>query len=497
MNRFRDIDWLAVAIYPLAVVLMETFWVYPWLVWLGVWPVFVELRPALSLASVIIVLAVSLIVTRVTIRREWPEWVIRSVVIGCGFITILFVLGIEYRAGYTFLSGGWFIHAGQMLESTFKSTYPVVLALPVLLYLWWRGIILGRTTSYFQNIYNSFLLGMVALILLIILWHIAAGTADYGGPGSTIGFYVIAFFFFGLVAMAICHLYVIRRRMHREDATMTSIWRWLPIMIVVIIGIVVIGMGAASLFSAEFFATVEEISRVVFGGLGKAMNYILIPFNYIFEGIFWVLRWILALIRPEKPPEFEGEGGPGPFEMQEGASTVIPPIVTTVLQWLVIVAIAAIVIYILARAISRFRARRERDEIEEIHESLWSLDGFKDDLRLLLNMIGQRFKRRPKPVTGYHFDKDVPGRMDVREIYRHLLWEGARSGVARRKYETTCEYEGRLAQYVPAGKEPLARITGLYADVRYGEIKPREKQVDSANDLWKALRSLLRGLRGA
>jgi len=88
---------------------MEAFWVYPWLVWLGVWPVFVELRPALSLVSVIIVLAVSLTVTRLTVRREWPEWIIRSVVIGCGFVTILLVLGIEYRADYLFLSGGWFL----------------------------------------------------------------------------------------------------------------------------------------------------------------------------------------------------------------------------------------------------------------------------------------------------------------------------------------------------------------------------------------------------
>jgi len=476
---------------------MEAFWVYPWLVWLGVWPVFVELRPALSLVSVIIVLAISLIVTRVTIRREWPEWIIRSVVIGCGFVTILLVLGIEYRADYLFLSGGWFLHLGQMLWSTFESTYPVVLALPVLLYLWWRGIILGRTTSYFDSIYRSFLFGMVALIVLIIFWQLTSGTADFGGPGSTIGFYVIAFFFFGLVAMAICHLYIIRRRMHREDAAMTSIWRWLPIMMGVIVGIVVIGLGAASLFSAEFFATVEEISKVVFGGLGKIINYILIPFNYIFAGIVYVLRWILDLIRPEQPPELEGPGDMGMPGMQETATRDIPPILTTVLQWLVVVVIVAIVIYILARAISRFRARRERDEIEEIHESLWSLDGFKDDLRLLLNMVGQKFKRKPKPVTGYHFDEDVPGRMDIREIYRHLLWEGARSGVARRKHETTSEYEGRLGQYVPDGKEPLARITNLYDDVRYGEIQPREKQVDNANNLWKTLRSLLKSLRGA
>jgi hypothetical protein len=496
MNRLRNIDWLAVVIYPLAVVLMEAFWVYPWLVWLGVWPVFVESRPAVSLASVIIVLALSLIVTRATIRQEWPEWTIRAVVIGCGLITIFFVLRIEYSAGYSFFSGGWFSYVGQILRSTFKSAHPAVIALPVLLYLWWRGIILGRTTSYFKSIYNSFLLGMVALILLIIFWQLSSGSGDFGGPGSNVGLYVIAFFFFGLVALAIGHLYVMRSQMHREDAAMTSVWRWLPIMTVVIIGMVVIGLGAASIFSTEFFAAVKEISGVIFGGLGKVFYYILIPFNYIFAGIIYLLRLLINLIRPEQPPELQESGGTGVPSMQEVVTRDIPPVVTTVLQWLVIVAIVAIVIYILARAISRVRARRERDEIEEIHESLWSMSGLRDDLRLLLNMLGRKFQRKPGPARAYHFDEDAPGRMDIREIYRHLLWEGARSGVPHRKHETTVEYEGRLGQYVPDGKGPLARITGLYDDVRYGEIRPGEEQVDSANDLWKTLRSAVRRLRG-
>ena len=54
MSRFRNFDWLAVIFYPLAVVLMESFWTYPWLVWLGGWPLFSEQRPALSLAAVVV-----------------------------------------------------------------------------------------------------------------------------------------------------------------------------------------------------------------------------------------------------------------------------------------------------------------------------------------------------------------------------------------------------------------------------------------------------------
>jgi hypothetical protein len=42
VSKKAGFDWLATVIYPLAVVLMEVFWVYPWLVWLGTWPMFAE-----------------------------------------------------------------------------------------------------------------------------------------------------------------------------------------------------------------------------------------------------------------------------------------------------------------------------------------------------------------------------------------------------------------------------------------------------------------------
>ena len=132
------------------------------------------------------------------------------------------------------------------------------------------------------------------------------------------------------------------------------------------------------------------------------------------------------------------------------------------------------------------------EDIEEIHEPLWSMDGVRNDLRLLLDMLAQKFKRKPRPATS-HYDDDISGRLDIREIYRRLLREGARSGVVRRSHETTYEYGGRLGQYVPDGREQLNSITDLYVDVRYGDVQPEEEQVDKANSLWRTLRDLIRG----
>ena len=105
-SKLANTDWLAIVIYPLAVILMEAFWVYPWLVWLGVWPIFTEQRPSLGLASVIITLAVSLLVTKLSFRQKWPMRLIQSVVVGCGLVTILLVLHFEYSAGHEQTSSG-------------------------------------------------------------------------------------------------------------------------------------------------------------------------------------------------------------------------------------------------------------------------------------------------------------------------------------------------------------------------------------------------------
>jgi hypothetical protein len=497
MNRLRGFDWLAVVFYPLAVVLMEAFWVYPWLVWLGGWPLFSEKRPALSLAAVIIVLAVSLLVTRVMNRQKWPMRSIQGVVIGSGLAVILLVLGAEYRADYGFLSGEWFVYIGQVLGNTFVSANTVVVALPVLLYLWWRGIILGQTTSYFKDIYRSFLLGMVALIALIIIWQISSSSEKFEAPGPGIGLNVIAFFFFGLLAIAVCHLYTMRSSMPKEEAALTSIKRWLPVTLGVVGGMVVISVVVASVFSEEFFASIGHGAGIFFGFLGKIFNYILIPFNYLFDAIYWVLRYLLDLIRNPQPLQPEGSGNMTFFEMPDVTPKDLPVGAVLAIKWVVIVLIAAAVVFILAKAISRFRTQRVREEIEEIHESLWSWRGLKDDLRLLFGLMGKKFQRKRAPAPPkYYMDDDITRRLNIREIYRHLLWEAARSGVARRPHETASEYAGRLERAVPDSGESLGRLTDLYIDVRYGETSPPEQKVDSANSIWRALRGLLRGMRG-
>jgi len=182
--------------------------------------------------------------------------------------------------------------------------------------------------------------------------------------------------------------------------------------------------------------------------------------------------------------------------MTEVIPKTIPPEVTTAIKWIVVAAIVAAVVYILAKAVYNYRAKRPRAEIEEIHESLWSWNGFKDDLRLFLGMMQHRFQRKPKKAAPYPqidlTENDDWVMLDIRELYRHLLWEAAGYGVIRWKQETSDEYARRLSKALPGSSGPIGEITSLYEYVRYGDNQAENEQVDRANSLWRRLRRLLR-----
>jgi hypothetical protein len=484
-NKLKTLDWLADVIFPLLLVLMETFWVYPWLVWLGSFPMFAQPRPPLSLASVFLTLAAATLAIRFFNRQKWTVRMVQAAVIGCGLVVILLVLGSEYGNSYGFPGSRWFAYIGQVFGNIFTRPDTLIVALPALLYLWWRGINLGQMTFSFKNIYRSFLIAISALIVLIIIWQISSSSGYFAGPGTGIGLDVLAVFFFGLLAIAISHLYTMRSSMPREEAALTSVWRWLPIMLTVIGGMVIVVFVIAGFFSPGFFTSIGHFFGTIFHFLGKIFEYILVPFNFLFEGIIWVMRWMIARI-PRGPNQQPNDSANMSFGDMFPKTTPaeLSPVLILVIKWLVFAVIFAAVIFILARAVSRFRARRAEEEIEEIHESLFSWRGLGNDLRELLGMMGKKQKKSAKLIPAYDIDADESRRMDIREIYWRLLREASLSGLARGIHETPAEYSRRLGRAMPAGSDPIARLTDMYSDVRYGEIHLPEEKITISNDMW-------------
>jgi len=486
------------------VILMEVCWVYPWLAWAGEWQELGWQRSPLSVASLIFILSVSFLVTRLFLSQRRPLRWIQLTIISCGLVAIFIVMRVEYGAGFGLLSGQWFVHTTQVFLDNFFRPHPMGLALIAAVYLWWRGISLGRSPLYFSNVYRSFLLGFIALVVLIIVWGASLGVDSLESLASSVGLYVVGFFFFGLTALALGNLQTIRRKMLKEEIIAPiSSRRWLPILLGVVGGIVLVGIGAVSIFSSEFIALVARLLNVTFGLLLQALYYLFIPLDYLADGLVYIVQFLINLLRRVQPLE--------PFETPDFFEVEVPESAATqmlsaeailAMKWAFFGLVAIVVVFLLVRAVFRYRSFRAEAEIEEIHESLWSWSGFKADLRLFFSMIWQRFERKRKepvsasPVPSWYTGEDVQGMLSIREIYRHLLWEASCARIAHRRHETPYEYAIRLGQAVPNSSEPLGELTNLYIDVRYGDLEANYKQVDYANGLWKVLRRLLGRLEG-
>jgi len=496
-HRLINLNWTAAILSPLAVILMEVLWVYPWLAWTRELPGLNWQQPPLSLASLIVLVGIPFCVTRFLPGQRWAMRLTKLIIV---LATILLMVRIEYGAGFPPLSGQWFVHIARILLDSFSHLHPIVLALIASVYLCWRGIRLGHSSLYFNDVYPSFMVGLAALIILIIVWTASLGAGSLESLASTVGIHAAGFFFFGLIALALGNLQAIRRKMVREEMAPLSNRRWTVIMLGVVGGIVLLGMGIASIFSPGFVAGVTRLVGSVFSFLGQVAHYLFIPVGYLLNWLAYAVMFIINLIRggqplePFKIPEFLE-----PEELPEAvASQTIGVDVAMILKWVFFAFIVIVVVFLLARAISRFRVLRADVEVDETSESLWSWLGFLADIRLFFSTLFRswHWKRvKPRPVSTvpvWYLADDIQGTLNIREIYRYLLYEASTFGIRRRRYETPYEYTMRLGRAVPDSGEQLGELTDLYIDVRYGDLEAGDEKVEHANSLWRVIRRLLR-----
>lgn len=494
-GRVTNKSWIANILLPLTAVLMEAMWVYPWLALAGRWPIFIQRpQPPLSLVSLLFLLGSSFLITRFSLKRRWTLRWKRLCIMGCGILAILAVLRVEYPAGSGMLDGFWFVQTARLLISSFSHPEPMVIALFASLYLWWAGIRWGHSSLDFDNIYRAFLIGLAAQVILIISW----GSEPTRTALSGTGIYIAGFFFFALSAMALARLRNIQERAEEKTIVPLLSRRWLSVLTIIIGSIILVGIGVASIFSTGFLSVFGHLFNLIAGLLYKIMAVFVAIISFFMAISFFIIQTIINMLTQEIPTEVSSSGNATIVErMQPGVSPTIPPEVMVALQWTLLAIVIVVALFLLTRAISRLKPKTANEGIEEIHESLWSREGFLADIRLFFRLLWQGFSRQIKKaataslLTGKPRQVVPEGRLSIREIYQHLLWQAAQLGIVRQQYETAYEYSRRLSRAIPDGQSPLNELTELYVSVRYGDLTAEIKQVDDANNLWQIIRNLL------
>ncbi len=496
--RLLNVNWISLALLPLAIILMEVFWIYPWIVWTGQWQMFADDRPPLGLISVLVMFGGAFVATRYLLGRQWTVGWVRFGIIGSALLFAYAVIRTEFHGGYGLLDEDWFGYIGRRILDTFGEPDQLMIAMPAAAYLWWRGIIRGRRPAMVSDIYRTFIVGIVAFVLLIVIWQSNQRPGSLEEFASTVAPQMAAFFFFALVAMALTNLMGIQQRMPREESIGTFNRRWLPTLVIIIGAMVLVSLAVAGIFSPESMVFLKRLLDATFEIVRQAIYYILIPFGYIATALVWIGKWLLALIRRDTTREIESDYGAAAVEPEElPLGDPIPDTVVMILKWALFAAAALVVIYFLARTVSRVRASRRGGEAGDINESLWSWQGFKGDIRLFLIALLSRFRRKRQSAAGatipnWFLEETAEGRLDVREIYRRLLWQAGRYGSGKRGHETPFEYKRRLGSTLPDGGRQLSELTDLYVGVRYAEEDAPAAEVDRANGLWASLSGILR-----
>ena len=474
---------------PMLAVLIEVLWIYPWFVWMSEWEVLEWTEPPIALGSAMVLLVVAEVLSNHSMIRNWSIGRTYLMVVP----TLVLLLGVMVRldmgSGYVLWDLGWIQYAMERIS-------PICGGLIFGTLLLWRGISAGRDTPSFDDFYRKFLVGLIALVLLLALRSSITGASEI--VAST-GFYVLGFFSTSLLSLGLINLQSIREEMLRREGSPGVLnQRWFLMLLGVVFIILAVSLVTTSAFSFKLATSLLNPLGILAGWLLTVFIYTLaLPLGVVAAVLIYVLRFLRSLVEPGQPPVPLNLPNPGELRrtVEGQGSYGIPPEALLVFKWVLAILVVLLILFILASALRRYwKDRKEEEGVEEVSESLWSWEWFKSDLRSYLSRLLRRF-RRDRHITPAAAPMQIAasyaGASDriftVREIYQGVLMEGRRAGLPRRQPETPYEYQERLQNNFPPGGSELQAITDAYTAHRYGKVDTTDEELGMLNHIWHRL----------
>ena len=486
----------AARLLPIPAMLIEALWIFPWMVAISGSDAVNWRDPPLGLGSTLLFLAVAYLSSGYAGGGGRGRRAQTATLLGT-LVLLAFLLRVEQGGGFALWDTGWGSHALDNLQK-------LVAGFLFGAYLMWRGHSLSREHISFDRVYKTFIFGLFALAVLLVIWGSAGNSDGFTPVDVSTGVYVAAFFFTGLAALALSNFRAIQEEARQLGSNAQGLHRrWISMTVTVALFLVLVGLGISTVVSLRFITSLRGPLDAISHGLFVALLYgVIWPLSFVAGGLFFVARWLIGLIRGDpEPPELTS-----PFSLEDARRTAenqemngIVQNLVTAGKWGLLALVIVVVLLILLRFYFRRRASRVDPDAEEVSESLWSWAQFLQDVRSfvlgLFAALGRRFARGSEqmvPVAARIARED--GRMlHIREIYQGLLWEGRQAGRAKRREETPSEYASRLGGAMPGSASDVEELTREYVLARYGHREPVDEQVPLLNRLWRRLRPTFRG----
>lgn len=479
---------------PLVAVLLEVLWVYPWAMWAGTWHFLdVDGTPLGFILAVVLVVAAEE-VARYCLAQEWPLAVVRLATLSV--LTVLLAAAVRLQLG-----GGLDIWRTEWWRDATNDLAPLLAAAAFGVFLFWRGITVGRTALTFDDLHRKFFVGLAAFVALLVLWGATSRAGEFQSVFDSASMFVVAFFFVSLMGLALVNLRSSWQGMssHAVFSAMLN-QSWISLYLGLVLLIVVLSAVLAVVVSSNALKIVLVPLNLVGTLLLNALIYgIIYPLGFAASGGLYATRYLLSLIEVTERPVLNLLDLSEVRDAVSGETSSIPPEVVLAVKWFLVALLVGIVFFFFVRALFR-RARAASDDVESEHESLWSWEGFKLDVRsFLARLLWLLLRSKPAapppgmpPIAVTTAEEVGKERLlTVREIYQGVLWEGTAAGMPRRVSRTPYEYERQLRTGAAAGADEIRAITDAYVAERYGGLATPRARLEPLNRLWRQLRSAL------
>ncbi len=405
-------------------------------------------------------------------------------------VSFLIALKLQLYGHYGWLDLAWLREAlGDLLTLSFT---PTALVIAVVAYVWWRGLRLGQGRPTMGAVYYRFQAGLVGLIAALLL-------SNLGNTRLDVAPFIFAYFFCGLLAVAIVRLETIATGEKR-----TSLGGyWLSVFLVVTITVLGLGGLAAALFSYNTLQAVIAGFLRILQPVYDLLVWLLMAIGYV---IFLILYSIISRLLPGNPTAtLTPTPAPAPdllaeWQKQQARLVILSPALVTFLKTVVLIAILALVLFVLMRTLGRRRVLGAGG-VEEVRESIWSSAEFWRGLRrlfqrLLDRLLGRRLGARPSYLSLLEKGEAYRASLSIRQIYARLLAWAAQHGLPRRPEETPYEYLGDLRRALPEATPDLRTITEAYVQVRYGDLPASADELAAVRESWERVHRTDMGDKG-
>jgi hypothetical protein len=401
---------------------------------------------------------------------------LRSGLLGLGMLVSgLLLVHQLFHVRTRILDPTWLVDIFSGLrQGTPSHEVPVFL---LVLFLWWRGLVLAQRRLDSVSVAFRFRLGLLMLAVTTALGGSMLSWPHYR--------FVFVFFFASLLGIALARAEEVGHQYGGSQSPFGV--GWLATLVVADLVVLLLAGGLAALLTGE------NISLL----LVPALQVLHIVLFYTIYAVAWIAQIVIApliaILQQEELrrtlEELSRRIAPsGLMEPQEVQPGELP---FTAEQLALARAVGIIggvllVLLLIALSLRRLRARagwRRDEERESVWEGAHLRRGLGDLLRHGRHRLDEAAAALGRSLLGRLF-----AAMTIRRIYAHLGALAAERGYPRASYETPYEYLPTLEQAFPDSREEVARITEAYVAVHYGEVPERAGDLAAVQAAWEHIR---------